>query len=873
MKWLFIMFIFATSKTYLIMNKNLIAFLVVVIIGVTSIYAQKSSIHGMVQDTDSKVEIPYATVVITDALSSKIVQGITSNEKGKFSISNLNNGTYHVEVSFMGYESHKIQNLKITKSGISKALGTILLKPSIESLKEVVVEGNNKTVTTKIDRKTYSASDFETAKGGNAADVLNKLPSISVDPSGNVSVRGTSDFVVYLNGKPTQIDASTLLSQISGSTINKIDVITVPTARFDAQGKGGIINISTKTIGEQGLSISTTGSIGGSPWYNFTDKYSGYDMNDNRYGGGLNVVYNKKNISYYGGFNYNKKNVNGDRTGEARVLVKDPRGDYFHMDAAGERPEWYEYYSANAGIDIALADNQKLSGSYFYGNRTAGRSAFYVYNTYFADKDGSNKDTASEDWVYNPNTDERFATYNTFNIDYSVDFNEKSNLKLATSYETSGLTRELKNQNFDYNTTTDTASSTIRPNQEYGLSDDTPLKGFRFSADYSNKLSENSTLGFGLSVNKVDIAGDFKFENSLVSKDLNNSIDLNRGVYAAYTDFSGKTGKLNYIVGLRAEIQDQEMDVTNTDYLTLFNNTGKSKYENNKVDVFPSAHLSYAISEKDNLTAAASRRVNRPSVTNMAPFLYRRHFEVYEVGDPELEAEYLNNVEVTYDTKIGKNSISLTGFYRGTDNAVFRVNTTTTNVQNPAVFGILQENVLIRSYTNAGNSEALGAELNATVYTGSFAKLFIGGSLYNYTVKGDVFGYAVDNSSTNWSLKGNLNLDLTSQLKFNIDYNIKSRTITSQGRNDQFSSSNIAFNYKPKDLVGWDFSLRVLDIFQNNVEGLDTNAYNNQNEQIFYQVTDYYREGMIAELGVSYSFNMKGKTKKEKAVEGEKHFK
>ncbi|MBP9600032.1 MAG: TonB-dependent receptor family protein, partial [Lutibacter sp.] len=603
------------------------------------------------------------------------------------------------------------------------------------------------------------------------------------------------------------------------------------------------------------------------------DKYSGYDLNDNRYGGGLNVVYNKNNVSYYGGINYNKKNVNGDRTGEARVLVKDPKGEYFHMDAAGERPEWYEYYSANAGIDIALKNNDKLSFSYFYGNRTAGRSAFYVYNNYYANADKSNKDVASEDWVYNPNTDVRKGEYHTINADYSIDLTETSNLKIAASYENSSLDRELNNKNYDYNSTTDMASSTIRTNQEYGLSDSTPLKGFRLSADFSKKLSETSTLGVGLITNYVNIAGDFKFQNSVVTKNLDNSIDLDRGVYASYVDFSGKAGKLNYIVGLRAEYQDQQMDVTNTDYLSLFNNTGKSTYENNKVDVFPSAHLSYAISEKDNVTAAASRRVNRPSVTSMSPFLYRRHLEVYEVGDPELEAEYLNNVEVTYDTKIGKNNISLTGFYRGTENAVFRVNTTTTNVQNPAVYSILNEDVLIRSYTNAGNSTAVGAELNATVYASSFAKLFVGGSLYNYTVKGDVFGYAVDNSSTNWSLKGNLNLDLTSQLKFNIDYNIKSRSITSQGRNDQFSSSNIAFNYKPKNLAGWDFSLRVLDIFQNNVEGLDTNAYNNQNEQIFYQVTDYYREGMIAELGVSYAFNMKGKTKKEKAVEGEKHFK
>ena len=152
----------------------------------------------------------------------------------------------------------------------------------------------------------------------------------------------------------------------------------------------------------------------------------------------------------------------------------------------------------------------------------------------------------------------------------------------------------------------------------------------------------------------------------------------------------------------------------------------------------PSAHLSYNIDDKNKLTLAGSRRINRASVTKLAPFLYRRHFEVYVVGDPELESEYLNNAELTYDTKVGKHSFSLTGFYRGTDNTVFRVNTVTTATENPELNAILGEDVLIRSYTNAGNSTSLGAELNANIVASSFAKFFIGASLYNYQIDGEV---------------------------------------------------------------------------------------------------------------------------------------
>ncbi|OEK07764.1 hypothetical protein A8C32_14830 [Flavivirga aquatica] len=836
----------------------------------TVVFAQNGSISGTIFDNDSNEAVPFATIAVIDS-SSQTVKGAISTDEGKFNINNINYGTYSLQISFIGYQTITLNNITLSKTSPEVNMKTVMLKPQSESLNEVTIKAIKKTASTKIDRKTYSTTDFETAKGGNAADVLNKLPSVTVDPNGNVSVRGTSDFMVYLNGKPTQVDASTLLSQISANAINKIDVITVPTARYDAQGKGGIINISTKTKGIEGLSISANGLIGGAPWANITDKYSNYKLNDDRYGGGLNLVYNKNNMSLYGGFNYNKKNVNGKRSGDARVLVKDPLGEYFHMVAAGERPEWYEYYSANAGVDFKLSNKDQLSLSYFYGNRTAGRAAYYIYNNFFAEADKSNKNLTSETWVYNPNIDNRFGEYHTINADYSIDFNESSNLKIATSYENSDLSRELTNQNYDYNPTTDTASSTI--DQGYSLSDSTPLKGFRFSIDYSKNINETDVLGFGFQTNYANIAGDFNFENNLVTKDLDNSIDLSRTVYAAYADYSGNVGKLDYIVGLRTEYGDQNMDVTNTDYLTLFNNTGRSNYEDKEFDLFPSAHLSYSISEKDKLILASSRRINRPSVTNLAPFLYRRHFEVYVVGDPELEAEYLNNVELTYDTKIGKNTFSLTGFYRGTDNAVFRVNTTTTNVENPDVFDILQENVLIRSYTNAGNSTALGAELNANIVVTSFAKLFLGGSLYNFNIKGDVFGYNVDNSSTNWTLKGNLNLNLSQTFKFNFDYNIKSRTVTSQGSNDSFSMANIALNYKPKNLKGWDFSLRGLDIFSTNLQGLDTNAFNGSQEQIFYQETEYTRNGPIVELGINYTLNMKGKKKKEKTFEGNKHFK
>ncbi len=860
------------------MTKKLLTLFVFALFGIVNTFAQKGSISGVVKDKDSNETVPFATVAILDAESSKTITGAISADNGAFKIKNLGFGNYNVEISFIGYQTITVKNITLTKVAPDFLIGNIMLKPQLESLNTVTVKAKTKTVSSKIDRKVYNASDFATAKGGNAADVLNKLPSISLDTDGGISVRGTSDFMVYLNGKPTNIKPSVLLSQIQSNTISKIDVITVPTARYDAQGKGGIINITTKKNTNQGLSLSVNGLIGGAPWANLIDTYSGHKLKDDRYGGGFNLTYGEKNYTIYAGFNYNMKNVNGKRSGEARVFVDDAKGAFFHMNAKnGERPEWYENYTANAGIDFNLSDTKKLSLSYFYGDRNEGRAAYYVYNTFFADADQSNKDTASEQFIYNPNVDNRYGKYSTFNVDYSAKLTTDATFKMAVAYEASKLSRLLNNKNYFYDSRADLDNdvtnnyANANKTDDYSLSDSTPLKGLRFSTDYEKQIDNASSFGTGVQIQYTNIDGSFNFNNTLVSKDLDNTIDLTRTVYAAYIDYSATRGAFSYIFGVRAEYGDQSLENGTTDYVPIFGSDLEKNYSQEKLDLFPSAHLSYKIDDKNKLTLAGSRRINRASVTKLAPFLYRRHFEVYVVGDPELEAEYLNNAELTYDTKAGKHSFSLTGFYRGTDNTVFRVNTVTTATENPELNTILGEDVLIRSYTNAGNSTSLGAELNANIVANSFAKLFIGASLYNYQIDGEVFRFDVDQNSTNWSLKANANFTISDNLKFNYDFSRRSNTVTSQGQNDAFSASNIALSYQPSS--AWDISLRGLDIFAQNDTGLDTNAFNASNQQIFYQETLYERNGPIVELGVTYSLNAKNKKKKVKDFQGNKHFK
>ncbi len=838
------------------------------------LYAQNGSIQGTVSDQITKDKIPFATILLIAELGNNQKGGI-SDGAGRFEIDNLKPGNYKLQVSFMGYRTDTLSKVVISKQNPKVDVGNIQLKPVSIGLEEVQVRANSKTATNKIDRQTYRAVDFATAKGGTAIDILSKLPSVSVDPDGSISVRGTSDFMVYLNGKPTQLDPSTLLGQISGSQIENIEIISIPTAKYDAQGKGGIINITTKRTGSEGLSITTNGLIGGAPWGNLTDRYSGFLNNDNRYGGGINLMYFKDKISLFGGVNFNNRNVNGDRNGDARILVKD--NVYRHMVAHGERPEWYDYLTANVGFDYKMSSQSTLSGSYFYGNRTEGRSAFYIYDIFYADiKKVSVAGTdRKEAWIYNPNTDTRYGEFQSMNIDFVHNFSKTQELKISGLYEYSNLSRELSNQNYQFDPSNNQFGSRLL---QYRQTDDTPLNGYRLSVDYSTQSQNGSKLGFGIQPQYFKIAGGFKYDTLDIKtsklfaySSLENQVAMHRGIYAGYVDYSGSIKKLKYIAGLRAEYTDQEIKILSADYFSLFDGVKKSNYLTRKLDFFHTLHLAWELNDKESLTFATSRRVSRPPVKNMTPFLYRRHLEVYEVGDPELQPEYMLNGELSFDQKIDKHSFTLTGFYRGVDNAVYRVNTITN--ENANVLAVTKEEVLIRSYTNAGNSKSLGAELNANIDAGKFAKFFIGGSLYNYKVTGNIFGYQVNNSSTNWSLKANMNLTITKELKFTADYNLKSATITAQGKNALLYLANSALSFAPAKLKGWDFSLRVLDIFNSNIEGLDTQAFNKTGKEIFYQTTDYYRNGGIVELGISYVFNSKGKnSKKSDSTFGKEQF-
>lgn len=828
---------------------------------------QQAVLAGKVTDYNTRQPIPYAQVGLLKAGEEQILVGQITSVEGAFSFAGLQAGQYRLQIAFVGYSTMITPEYVLKTSTARIDTIQVVLSPLPVQLEMMQVTAESMTVAAGIDRKTYRVADFETALGGNVTDLLNKLPSVSVSPDGEVSVRGSTDFVVYLNGRPVQTEASLLLAQISASSIESIDVITIPTARFDAQGKGGIININTKTTAPRGWSVSVNGLTGGAPWNHQRDPFNGYHLTDNRYGGGLNVLFSEKGWTLYSSISYNFRNVNATRSGEARILQQGET-HYKHLVASGTKPEWYENTTANFGVDYNLNKRSKLSASWFYGNRTEWRQAHYLYQMFYADEEKNPvaEIPLQEQWIFNPNEGIRRGVFNTFNLGFDHKISKDASLNINVLYENSLLSQTVDNPNIHYDLLTGITGETLL---RYRQEDRTPLNGLRLSVDYSGKLKSGMQYNIGIQPQFFGINGGFSYDTLNVETqswgayaDLENRVELKRDVYAGYADISGKYSKLQYKAGLRIETTDQLLKIDNPSYFSILERESQSEIPERHTDLFPSLHLSYPITGSDQLTLASSRRINRSPLKNMAPFLYRRHLEVYVVGDPELKPEYISVIELSYRKSVGKHRLTLTGFYRGVNNAVFRVNTT-----------YPEEQVLIRSFTNSGHTTAMGTELDLNLEFGKKLKLYLGGSLYDYSLKAEIFGYQEQQRGILWGLKGNGVCQITGSLRSTVDFDLRSARITAQGRDELLGTMNASLSWAPANLKGWNFALRGLNLLNSNIHKLNTRAYDTQGTQIFYQYTEFQWLGPVVELTIQYQLNARaGSSAKQDAEFGRREF-
>jgi iron complex outermembrane receptor protein len=817
----------------------------------------KAQIVGKVIDSSDKTPLEYATVAIYDVSNDKLVTGVITNEKGNFTIDKIKKGVYKIEISFIGYQPKVITNVNVQTNNQNINLNTISLVLG-NQLSEIIIKSEKSVLVHKIDKQVYDTERFQNSQGSNAIEVIRNLPSISIDGLGNISVRGSQGFAVLLNGKPTQGNLTSILAQLPANALEKVEIITAPSAKYDPEGKAGILNILTKKGSLIGSYTQVNVRLG-------APSIEPYDTQVPAKRYGIDLTYNKtlEKWNFSLGGSYQRNDISGRRVGDVFIINQEANTQTF-LPSDGERSFDEVNYNGRFSVDFIPNQKNNFTLGVFLGKRTKERLADI---TYFDNRAVSPIGSDSRLYTfsyYNHNLRVRRGDFALTSLDYNHIFSNDAKLSTSILYEYGFLGGPTFNDNVD------TPAYNIIYQKEFNTNDN-PLNGVRFNLDYEFQPLSFGKVEVGYQYRMLNHTGDFVYErDGVLVPEFSSNINLKRNINAVYTQFSGKKDKWNYAAGVRLE----NMDRVYKEFLKSETNENVYNYDYTKL--FPSASIQYNVNKKTTIKAAYSKRVERTTTLKMNSFAEREHSEVFEQGDNQLRPEFIDLIEVGFTKKLrGNNSVFATAYFRNTENAINRVNSLAYQ-QNGAVI----DSILNRVYSNVGRAKAIGLEAGSQFKFSDNWSNFIGVNFYNYQVKG-VFifkhrdgitrNYPIDNSAFQYSFNLNSTYKFWKNASLQFTLNYLSERRTAQGKDSRFYSPNLTFrktflNNQLTAILQW--------------QNIDLGLLNTQEQSIttsrpdeFYTYTNYIYEVDRVFLNLSYTFNNnKNKSKFIDSEFGKKEF-
>lgn len=627
-----------------------------------------SKISGIVLDSAAAKGVEFASIALFNVADNKAIDGTTADETGKFAISKVAPGSYKLMISFIGYQD-KAVNVKVEK-GKDVELGSIQLASSVQNLQEVTITGEKSLIEEKVDRMVFNAEKDITSKGGDASDLLRKVPMLSVDLDGNVSLRGSSNIKVLINNKPSTIIAANVadaLKQIPADMIKSVEVITSPSAKYDAEGSGGIINIITKKNNLQGLTLNIDSGVGN----------RGSNL-------GLNGSYRKGKMGFtLGGFGrafYNKATSVLDQTtysGNNSFLTN-------QSSTAKDRGLFGQY---SLGWDYDLGKNQALSAGLRYGTRNFLQKQDLTINQY----ENSILNNSS---LRKVDRKDLSGTVD-FNIDYIRTFKPQQEWSISTLYSRTGLTNNFNTDILNESGAVDSKLKNENKNQNSELT---------LQTDYQTPLGKNQLLEFGAKGIFRTVDSDFKYltageSGNFVLSSTNPSGVLNykQNVAAGYFSYTLSTkNKYTFKLGTRYEYTGITADMGDNKPIDI------PAYGN----LVPSINVSKALSGSTTLKAAYNRRIQRPGIQQLNPNVNLSNPQSISTGNPALSPELTDNFELGLSTNIKKTYINASVFARQTNNSITQVRMAVDTLQG----------AIVTTYENIGKQRAYGANIFANVY-------------------------------------------------------------------------------------------------------------------------------------------------------------
>ncbi len=724
-----------------------------------NVLAQSASIKGKVIDAKTQTAVEYASIALFKNADSTLLAGQVTKEDGSFSFTGLSQGSYRLKIVFIGYEATYVRDITAGSAGAD--LGNIQLNPSAKMLSEVAVSGQKVSALNKIDKQSYKAGQFESAKGGSAIDVLKNLPSVAVNSEGNISVRGSAGFMVLINGKPVLADAQTVLTQLPANAIDNIELITAPSAKYDPDGRGGIINIVTKKGTTDGFTL-TANAQGGLP---STTDYGNAEQ-PKRFGGDVTLNFKEKKWDISIGGNYTRNDNTGYREGD--VYTKNfANNTITRFPSNGERSFDRYNYAGRLSVAYTIDANNVISAGFYKGKRYQARIADLLYNN-----TTSNLTTGAllkSTTYFNSNLQTKEGTFNLGNIDYTHTFADKSILTAGMQYEYANLYGATQNSNLKYPNTNELIQYVNNPYKR-------PISAYRFKLDHSISIGKGKLeSGYQFRHDTQDGSFDYFVNPATSQPDIakfRGSIHAINQINALYSQYSATAGKLEYVAGLRYEYAARRVELS----------YDLKPHILNLSNVFPSANLLYHVSKTWNLKAGYSKRVQRTTNLELNPIPEREHSETLEEGDPDLLPEFVDLAELGLNHTFSKGSFFGTFYYQHIQNPIQRLNS------------VYADTILNRIYTNAGSARLFGLEAGLNFSPFKWWAIYLGGNLYNYKIQGNIsiLGEPVSVLNNRWaySINGNTNFQLGKSWSVQANVNYLSKRPTAQGEDSRFFVPN-----------------------------------------------------------------------------------
>lgn len=793
--------------------KSLIVLLFIINL-VPSIHAQTSTgqgaagmpggfgtVFGSIVDKESGQIIEYANIVLFKVKDSTMVTGSITDSKGKFRIEKVPFGNYYAGITFIGFNTMKLPNIKVLPKNPDVNMGEIELESASTGLSAVTISGQKSTMEFTLDKKVVNVEKDITSMGGTALDVLKNIPSVNVDIDGGLTLRGSGNVTVLIDGRPSGI-TGTNLEQIPASSIETVELVTNPSARYNPEGMSGIINIKLRKKRELGLNGIVTVNAG----------------TGDKYNGSINLNYNVKKFNFFVSedlrFDHRKGWGNMSRVtnfADSSSLTKQTSSSWRNGNSNGFK----------VGMDLAITPTQNLTLSY-YRNQGNDKSEDHEYNEF-----------------YYP-ADTLAYKYDILEKESQVDYNNDYTLAYKKTFQTKGeeftvdavLSQRPEDETADINRTY--TQEAIVPPKDIRSNTDTKTNrnNFNIQANYVHPFSKDIRLEGGYQGIIRNTDDDYKYftydDLGVMNLDtgLSNHFTYKENIHAVYAIFGHTLGKFSYQAGLRYELANTRSEQKTTSQV----------YSKEYSSAYPSVHVNYKLPLEQEVQLSYSRRVNRPNLWSLNPFVDYGTPGVIHYGNPYLNPEYINSYELGYSKYWTKGMLNGTAFYRKIDDVIKRYMFLDTN-------GILN-----MTSKNLTYGLSYGVEMMLDREILKWWKITLSGSYFKNEVKGnDNSSTDLTNSDYSWNMRLNSNMTLPKKIMFQLTANYRGPQINLQGSMDAMYSADIAFRkdfLKDKATV----SFRLSDIF-------DTGRFSNKSSgEGFSADMMRRRESRVAYLGLTYKF-------------------